>query len=59
MNRDNRSMIAWTKKFLASSTLSEDTYHEAICAASRLEQSGRVTFAQWLFMIKEANKRLL
>lgn len=52
-------MIAWTKKFLASSTLSEDTYHEAICAASRLEQSGRVTFAQWLFMIKEANKRLL
>lgn len=53
------AMLEWRSRFLAQGTLDEDGYDQALRSAQALEQSGVISAAEWIELVKAANAALL
>lgn len=52
-------MLEWQSRFLTTGSLEEEQYDQALSSAEALEQSGLISSAQWIELVKAANAALL
>jgi len=53
------AILEWRARFLVEGVLQEAEYDQALMAAQQLEQSGLVSPAEWVAMVRQANAALL
>ncbi|KDO00658.2 MULTISPECIES: hypothetical protein [Pseudomonas] len=53
------AILEWRARFLGEGVLQEAEYDQALMAAQQLEQSGLVSPAEWVAMVRQANAALL
>ncbi|WDY59844.1 hypothetical protein [Pseudomonas sp. PSKL.D1] len=53
------AMLEWRSRFLTAELLEEDQYDQALRSAEALEQSGVISSAEWIELVRAANAALL